>query len=68
MLYNSPACAKFTRNFTGILLGLLLAGAAFGTEADGQRILDSYTAADKLAQPRLESIRPFTGTVEEELQ
>ena len=66
MSYNSLPAIKFIRNFAGILLALLLAGTAFGEETDGQRILETYTAGDKLAQPRLESIRPFSGTVTEE--
>ena len=55
------------RRFAGILLGMALAVSAFAASAEeGQRLLDKYTAPDQLAQPRLTSIRPFTGTVTEE--
>ena len=49
------------------LMTLLFAGFAFATdEALGQIILDEYTAPEKLGQPFLTEIRPFTGNVEEE--
>ncbi len=67
MDYSFIPCTKFIRAFTGILLGMLLAGTAVAAGNDaGQAVLDRYTAPDKLAQPRLESIRPFIGTVKEE--
>ena len=49
------------------MLILLFSGSAFATdEALGQLILDEYTAPEKLGQPFLTEIRPFTGNVEEE--
>ncbi|MBQ2314759.1 MAG: alpha/beta hydrolase [Treponema sp.] len=55
------------RRFAGILLGMTLAVSAFAADAaEGQRILDTYTAPEQLGQPRLAAIRPFTGTVTEE--
>ncbi|GEM_PF-2654323 len=67
MACNFTRGTRFIRRFAAILLGMTLAASAFAVDAEeGQRILDTYTAADQLAQPRLESIRPFTGTVKEE--
>ena len=55
------------RRLAAILLGMTLAASVFAADAEeGQRILDTYTAPDQLAQPRLTAIRPFTGTVTEE--
>ncbi len=49
------------------LMTFLVGAFAFAMdEALGQIILDEYTEPEKLGQPFLEEIRPFTGTVEEE--
>ena len=50
-----------------ILICMLLAAPAFAVEeAEGQLILDKYTAEDQLGQPRQIAIREFEGTVTEE--
>lgn len=49
------------------LITLFFAASLFASdEALGQIILDEYTAPEKLGQPFLDEIRPFTGNVEEE--
>lgn len=58
---------KFFVFITGILLNMMLAVEAFGVDvAKGQILLDKYTAPEKLGQPFLTEIRPFTGTVTEQ--
>ena len=53
--------------FLSLLLCLAFVMPVFGAEnEEGQRILDKYTAEDQLGQPFLTTIRPFTGSVEEE--
>ena len=54
--------------FLSLFLSIVFIMPIFAEEnEEGQRILDEYTAEDQLGQPFLTSIRPFTGSVEEEI-